>query len=158
MRNLVLADIYKPFPWRMLMDRKVTTKKLSDKDFAELSGELSVGIFLKALVLLVMPLNCSDSSLFFSAVRTIFWFCRSFWPLKCCVVVLPEFLSLVTDAVAAFLTSSDIRVSVKVKRGRRDAKKGTGRKTSENVMTNRSPSPPTPFCQRPPPAPPINVF
>ena len=31
--------------------------------------------------------------------------------------------------------------------------KGTGRKTSENVMTNRSPSLPTPFCQRRPPPP-----
>ena len=37
--------------------------------------------------------------------------------------------------------------SAKVKRGRQ---KGTGRKTSENVMTNRSPSPPIPFCQSPP--------
>ena len=39
------------------------------------------------------------------------------------------------------------------RRSKGDAKKGTGRKTSENVMTNRFPCPPTPFCQRPPPLP-----
>ena len=43
--------------------------------------------------------------------------------------------------------SRESQTSVKSKG---DAKKGTGRKTSANVMTNRSPSPPTPFCQRPP--------
>ena len=39
-----------------------------------------------------------------------------------------------------------------------EGQKGTPKRgreeTSENVMTNRSPSPPTPFCQRPSPAPP----
>ena len=50
------------------------------------------------------------------------------------------------------------RVHLHIIESKGDAKKGTGRKTSENVMTNRSPSPPTPFCQRPPAAPPINVF
>ena len=48
-------------------DRKGTTKKLCDKDFAERSGELSGAICLKTLVLLgkdpVAPSNCSDNSL-----------------------------------------------------------------------------------------------
>ena len=39
-----------------------------------------------------------------------------------------------------------------------DAKKGTGRETSENVMTNRVPFPSNPILsEAPPPAPPINV-
>ena len=37
---------------RLLGDRKGTTKKLCDKDFAERSGELSGAIRLKTLVLL----------------------------------------------------------------------------------------------------------
>ena len=38
--------------FRIVGDRKGTTKKLCDKDFAERSGELSGAICLKALVLL----------------------------------------------------------------------------------------------------------
>ena len=48
-------------------DRKGTTKRLCDKDFAERSGELSGVICLKILVLLVndpvAPLDCSENSL-----------------------------------------------------------------------------------------------
>ena len=50
-----------------LGDRKGTTKKLCDKNFAERSGELSAAICLKTLVLQgndpVVPSNCSENSL-----------------------------------------------------------------------------------------------
>ena len=49
-----------------------------------------------------------------------------------------------------FFTATFSRFTPSRKRGRQ---KGDGKKTSENVMTNRSPSPPTPFCQRPPTPP-----
>ena len=45
------------------MDGKGTPKNFCDKDFAELSGELSGAICLKTLVLLVVPSNCSENSL-----------------------------------------------------------------------------------------------
>ena len=48
-------------------DKKGTTKKLYDKDFAKRSGELSGAICFKTLVLLgndrSPPSNCSDNSL-----------------------------------------------------------------------------------------------
>ena len=48
-------------------DRKGTPKNFCDKDFAELSGELSGAICLKTHVLLgfeaVTPSNCSENSL-----------------------------------------------------------------------------------------------
>ena len=48
-------------------DRKGTPKNFSDKDFAELSGELSGAICLKTLVLVgndrLTPSNCSENSL-----------------------------------------------------------------------------------------------
>ena len=48
-------------------NRKGTTKKLSDKDFAERSGELSGAICPKTLVLLGImssnPSDCSENSL-----------------------------------------------------------------------------------------------
>ena len=49
------------------------------------------------------------------------------------------------------LTSVSIRSIGEGQKG--TPKKGTGRKTSANVMTNRFPSPPTPFYQNPPPPP-----
>ena len=55
-----------PF-WTKVGDRRGTTKKLGDKDFAERSVELSGAICLKTLVLLgddlVTPSNCSENSL-----------------------------------------------------------------------------------------------
>ena len=51
----------------LIGDRRGTTKKLCDKDFAERSGELSGAICLKPLVLLrndpVTASNCSENSL-----------------------------------------------------------------------------------------------
>ena len=48
-------------------DRKGTTKKLRDKDFAERSGELYGAMCLEALVVLgnnpVIPSNCSETYL-----------------------------------------------------------------------------------------------
>ena len=69
---------------KKIWDRKGTTKKLSDKRFAERSGEFSGAICLKALVLLgndpVIPLNCSENSLVLF-VRFL-GFCESFWLLR----------------------------------------------------------------------------
>ena len=48
----------------MLRDRKGTPKNLCDKDFAELSGELSGAICLKTLVLLGSALELFTDSLF----------------------------------------------------------------------------------------------
>ena len=53
-------------------DRKATPKNLCDKDFAELSGELSAAICLKTLVLLGSALELFRK--FFGTVRAIFWF------------------------------------------------------------------------------------
>ena len=66
-------------------DRKGTTKKLCDKDFAERSGELSGAICLiKTLVFLandpITPSNCSENSLVLF-VR-FFGFVGPFWLLK----------------------------------------------------------------------------
>ena len=59
--------------------QKGTTKKLCDKDFAELSGELSGAICLQALVLLGNDGNPLElSRKIAGAVRAIFWFCGSF--------------------------------------------------------------------------------
>ena len=57
-------------------DRKSTPKNFCDKDFAELSGELSGVICLKALVLLGSALESFRK--FFGALRAIFWFWGSF--------------------------------------------------------------------------------
>ena len=61
-------------------DRKGTTKKLCDKDFAERSGELSGAIHLKTLVLLGNERYPPPElfTKFFGAVRPIFWLCESF--------------------------------------------------------------------------------
>ena len=65
----------------LIGDRKGTTKKLCDKDFAERSGELSGAICLKTLFLLgndpVIPSNCSEISLVLF-VR-LFGFVGPFW-------------------------------------------------------------------------------
>ena len=65
-------------------DRKGTTKKLCDEDFAERSGELSGAICLKTLVLLgddlVTPSKCSENSLVLF-VRFL-GFLSPFWLLK----------------------------------------------------------------------------
>ena len=65
-------------------DRKGTTKKLCDKDFAERSGELSGAIRLKTVVLLendpVIPSNCSENYLVLF-VR-FFGFVGPFWLLR----------------------------------------------------------------------------
>ena len=59
-------------------DRKGTTKKVRDKDFAERSGELSSAMSLKTLVLL-------GNEKLFGAVRAIFWlFVSPFWLLNTC--------------------------------------------------------------------------
>ena len=58
------------------MERKNTRKKLYDKVFAELSGELSGAICLKPLVLLGNALELLRK--FFGVVRVIFWLCGSF--------------------------------------------------------------------------------
>ena len=62
-------------------DRKGTTKKLCDKDFAERSDELSGAICLKTIVLLgndpVIPSNCSDNSLVL--LMRILGFVSPFW-------------------------------------------------------------------------------
>ena len=65
--------------------QKGTPKNLCDKDFAELSGELSGAICHKSLVLLGSALKLFRK--FFGAVRAIFWG-FFFWPLtkeKFCV-------------------------------------------------------------------------
>ena len=51
--------------------RKGTPKNFCDKDFAELSGELSGAICLKTLVLLGSALELFRK--FFGIVRAIFW-------------------------------------------------------------------------------------
>ena len=61
-------------------DRKGTPKNFCDKDFAELSGELSGAICLKTLVLMgndQWPPRIVQK--FFGAVRAIFWLWGSFW-------------------------------------------------------------------------------
>ena len=55
----------------MIRDRKGTPKNFCDKDFAELSGELSGEIYLKALVFLGSALELFRK--FFGAVRAIVW-------------------------------------------------------------------------------------
>ena len=57
-------------------DRKGTPKNLCDKDFAELSGELSDAICLKTLVFLGSAIDLFRK--FFGAVRAILWLCGSF--------------------------------------------------------------------------------
>ena len=62
---------------RCNMFRKPQTKNLCDKDFAELSGELSGAICLKSLFYWVLPSNCSDKSLVlflrFFGFGVLFW-------------------------------------------------------------------------------------
>ena len=63
--------------WSILIrDRKGTPKKFCDKDFPELSGELSGEICLKTLVLLGSALDLFRK--FFGTVRAIFWVWGSF--------------------------------------------------------------------------------
>ena len=74
----LLLDIFKKQKY-YIGDRKGTTKKLCDKDFAERSGELSGAICLKTLVLMGMTGNPLELfRKFFGAVRAIFWLCESF--------------------------------------------------------------------------------
>ena len=62
--------------WR---DRKGTTKKVCDKDFAERSDELSGAIASKPLFYRVMTGNPLELfTKFFGAVCAIFWLCGSF--------------------------------------------------------------------------------
>ena len=64
-------------------DRKGTTKKLCDKDFAERSAELSGAIASKPFFYWVMTHNPLELfRKFFGAVRAIFWLCGSFLPLE----------------------------------------------------------------------------
>ena len=56
--------------------QKGTPKNLFHKDVAELSGELSVTICLKTLVLLGNALESFRK--FFGAARSMFWLCGSF--------------------------------------------------------------------------------
>ena len=66
-----------PLFWRdKSADRKGTPKNFCDKDFAELSGELSGAICLKTLVSLGNPLELFRK--FFGTVRVIFWVWGSF--------------------------------------------------------------------------------
>ena len=61
-------------------DGKGAPKNLCDKNFAELSGELSGAICLKTLILLVTPSNCSANSLVlfvrFFGFGVLFWLLR----------------------------------------------------------------------------------
>ena len=70
-----------------LRDRQGTPKNLCDKDYAELSGELSGVICLKTLLLLGSALE--SFRIFFGAVRAIFWLWGSLapelFPKKCSV-------------------------------------------------------------------------
>ena len=61
----------------MIRDRKSTPKNFCNKDFAELSGELSGAICLKTLVLSGSALDLFRK--FFGTVRAIFWVWGSFW-------------------------------------------------------------------------------
>ena len=61
-------------------DRKGTPKNLCDKDFAELSGELSDAICLKTPVLLGSALELFRR--FFGAVRAVLWLWGSFLALE----------------------------------------------------------------------------
>ena len=56
--------------WDKCQDRKGTPKNFSDKEFAELSGELSGEICLKTVVLVDSALELFRQ--FFGAVRAIF--------------------------------------------------------------------------------------
>ena len=58
----------------LIRDRRVTTKKLCDKDFAKLSGKLSGAICLKTLVLLGNGLELFRQV--FGAFRVIFGLVR----------------------------------------------------------------------------------
>ena len=64
-------------------DREGIPKKLCDKDFAELSGELSCAICLKTLVLQGKCPRLVQK--FFGAVRAIFWLWGSFLALDLCI-------------------------------------------------------------------------
>ena len=78
-----------------LGDRKGTTKKLCDKDFAEFSGELFGAICLKTLALLPVGNALDLLRIFFGAVRVMLWLCESFLapdfpPLMCCFLPLND--------------------------------------------------------------------
>ena len=60
--------------------------------------------------------------------------------------------------IVAFTNWERTKKHINPWRSKGDAKKGTGRKTSDDVMTSRSPSPPTRFCQRPPPPRPLPLM
>ena len=78
--HFVIHDEMKKKTKTYIRDRKGTPKNLCDKDFAELSGELSGTICLKTLVLLGSALELFRN--LFGAVRAIFWLWGSFfWPL-----------------------------------------------------------------------------
>ena len=61
-------------------DREGTPKNLCDKDFVELSGELSGAICLKTFCYWVVPSNCSEKSLVLFA--RVFWLWGSFLALN----------------------------------------------------------------------------
>ena len=64
--------LYVIFLYRFFsLHKKGTPKNFCDKDLAELSGELSVAICLKTLVLLGSALELFRK--FFGTVRAIFW-------------------------------------------------------------------------------------
>ena len=67
-RSIVLT--FRPEFLPRIRDGKATPKNLCEKDFAELSGELSGAICLKALVLLGSALELFGK--FFGTVRAIF--------------------------------------------------------------------------------------
>ena len=71
-------------------DRKGTPKNFSDKDIAELSGELSGAVCLKTLVLLGGALELFRK--FFGAVRAILWLWGSSLALESCMRrLLPQY-------------------------------------------------------------------
>ena len=65
-------------------DRKGTPKNFCDKDFAELSGKLSVAIYLKTLVLIGSALELFRK--FFGALRAIFWLWGSVFAPEGCLI------------------------------------------------------------------------
>ena len=69
--HLALIFQSRAFSCSRIGDRRGTPKNFCDKDFAELSGELSGAICLKALVSLGSALKLFRK--FLGAVRAIFW-------------------------------------------------------------------------------------
>ena len=105
-------------PLQKFSDRRGTTKKLSNKDFAEPSGELSGVVCLKIRALLDNALELFRN--FFGAVRAIFGFVSPSWPLKIqeitlCNLLLVSFL--LTDLKVYFLWNKHQNLRVQYKEG-----------------------------------------